>query len=147
MYYSLKKQSSLGKMTTIINGVIILLGLLIEQGNDAIAKAFYTLIYLVINSIVIDLFYIRNKRAILLITTSKGEEVSKIITLNFVRGVTRMDAKGAYTGEHKDLLYCACSSFEVVEIIKKVKDIDSHAFISVLEANKVHGNFLNKELR
>ena len=147
MYFSLKKQSSLGKVTTIINGVIIVLGLFIEQGNDAIAKAFYTLIYLVINSIVIDLFYIRNKRAILLITTSKGQEVSKIITHSFVRGVTMMDAKGAYTGEHKDLLYCACSSFEVPEITKQVKAIDEHAFITVLEANKVHGNFLNKELR
>ena len=62
MYFSLKKQSSLGKVTTIINGVIIIFGLFIEQGNDAIAKAFYTMIYLVINSIVIDLFYIRNKR-------------------------------------------------------------------------------------
>ena len=147
MYFSLKKQSSLGKMTTIINGTIILLGLIIEKGDDAIAKAFYTLIYLVINSIVIDLFYIRNKRAILLITTSKGQEVSKIITHSFVRGVTMMDAKGAYTGEHKDLLYCACSSFEVPEITNQVKAIDEHAFITVLEANKVHGNFLNKELR
>ena len=147
MYFSLKKQSSLGKVTTIINGVIIIFGLFIEQGNDAIAKAFYTMIYLVINSIVIDLFYIRNKRTILLITTSKGQEVSKIINHRFVRGVTMMDAKGGYTGEHKDLLYCACSSFEVSEITKQVKELDEHAFISVLEANKVHGNFLNKELR
>ena len=77
----------------------------------------------------------------------ENEKVTKCITHNFVRGVTMMDAKGAYTGEHKDLLYCACSSFEVPEITNRVKTIDEHAFISVLEANKVHGNFLNKELR
>ena len=80
-------------------------------------------------------------------TTSKGKEIVKVITEEFVRGVTLLDAKGGYTGEHKDLLYCACSSFEVVDIVKRVKELDNHAFISVVEANKVHGNFLNKELR
>lgn len=147
MYLSVKKQASLGKMTTIINGSIILFGLFIDGSDQAIAKTFYTLVYLVINSIVIDIFYIRNRRAILLITTSKGDEIAKEITNNFVRGVTRLDAKGGYTGEHKDFLYCACSSFEVIDIINKVKDIDPSAFVSVIEANKVHGNFLNKELR
>ena len=147
MYLSVRKQTSLGKITTIINGIIILIALVIDGTDAAIAKTFYTLVYLVINSIVIDIFYIRNRRAILFITTSKGDEVSKEITTHFVRGVTRLDAKGGYTGAHKDFLYCACSSFEVIDIIKKVKDIDEHAFVSVLEANKVHGNFINKELR
>ena len=146
MYFSIKKQGSVGKFTTIINSIVICAGLFLG-GENAIAKAFYTLVYLVINSIVIDLFYIRNKRAVLLITTSKGEQLSKEITHTFVRGVTVLEAKGAYTGEAKQVLYCACSSFEVIDITNKVKEIDDHAFISVLEANKVHGNFLNKELR
>lgn len=147
MYYSVRKQATIGKITTLLNGAILLLGLTVDGTSSAIANAFYTLVYLVINSIVIDLFYTRNRRAILFITTSKGKEVADIITHHFVRGVTSLDAKGAYTGEHKDFLYCACSSFEVVEMIKKIKTIDDHAFVSVLEASKVHGNFLNKELR
>lgn len=147
MFYSIRKQYSIGRITTAINGIIILVGLLIDGQELAIAKAFYTLIYLVLSSMVIDLFYIRNKRVILLITTNKGSEIAHEITSQFVRGVTMLDAKGGYTGEHKDFLYCACSTFEVLEIIKKIKSIDEHAFVSVIEANKVHGNFLNKELR
>ncbi len=146
MYFSIKKQGSVGKFTTIINSIVIGISLFLSTEN-AIAKAFYTLVYLVINSIVIDLFYIRNRRAVLLITTTKGEQLSKEITHNFVRGVTVMQAKGAYTGEEKQVLYCACSSFEVLDITNKVKEVDNHAFITVLEANKIHGNFLNKELR
>ena len=146
MYFSIKKQGSVGKFTTIINSIVIGAGLFLGVEN-AIAKAFYTLVYLVINSIVIDLFYIRNRRAVLLITTTKGEELAKEITHSFVRGVTVMQAKGGYTGEEKQVLYCACSSFEVIDITNKVKEIDDHAFITVLEANKVHGNFINKELR
>lgn len=146
MYFSIKKQGSVGKFTTIINSIVIVCGLFLGVEN-AIAKAFYTLVYLVINSIVIDLFYIRNKRAVLLITTSKGKQIADEINKKFVRGVTIMEAKGAYTGEAKQVLYCACSSFEVLAISNKVKEIDDHAFISVLEANKVHGNFINKELR
>lgn len=147
MYYSMKRQSSIGKITTVMNFFILFIGIFIDGTDSALSKSFYTLVYLVISSIVIDLFYIRNKRAILFITTEKGKEIVKEITEKFVRGVTFLDAKGGYTGAHKDLLYCACASFEVVDIVKKVKEIDDHAFISVVEANKVHGNFLNKELR
>ncbi|MCI5746086.1 MAG: YitT family protein [Erysipelotrichaceae bacterium] len=147
MYYSLRKQYSIGKLSVAFNAVIILVGMLIVDKEVALSKAFYTLVYLVINSTVIDLFYVRNKRAILLITTSKGKEIADEITHHFVRGVTILDSRGGYTNEHKDFLYCACSSFEVVEITKKVKSIDEHAFISVVEAHKVHGNFINKELR
>lgn len=147
MYYSIKKQGSLGKFTTIINSFIIICGLFINTGDDVIAKAFYTMIYLVINSLVIDIFYTRNKRAVLLITTTKGQEVADEITHKFIRGGTIINAKGAYTGKDRQLLYCACATFEVLEITKCIKEIDEHAFISVIEANKIHGNFLNKQLR
>lgn len=147
MYFSIKKQGTVGSFTTIINSSIILVGLFVDGTDGAIAKAFYTLVYLVINSIVIDIFYTRNKRAVLLITTSKGKEVADVITHDFVRGATIMNAQGAYTGAEKNVLYCACSSFEVANIAKKVKEIDEHAFISVLDASKIHGNFLSKELR
>lgn len=147
MYYSIKKQGTVGSFTTIINSAIILIGLFVDGTDGAIAKAFYTLVYLVINSLVIDIFYTRNKRAVLLITTTKGEEVADVITHQFIRGATIMNAKGAYTGADKNVLYCACSSFEVANIAKKVKEIDEHAFISVLDASKIHGNFLSKELR
>ena len=147
MYYSIKKQGTVGSFTTIINSAIILIGLFVDGTDGAIAKAFYTLVYLVINSLVIDIFYTRNKRAVLLITTSKGDEVADVITHQFVRGATIMSAKGAYTGADKNVLYCACSSFEVANIAKRVKEIDEHAFISVLDASKIHGNFLSKELR
>ena len=58
-----------------------------------------------------------------------------------------MDVKGGYTGNHKDLIYCACSSFEVKDIIQKVVEIDEHAFVSVIAAEKIHGNFISKVLR
>ncbi len=147
MYYSVRKQISIGRVTTLMNGVTLILGLFIDGSEMALSKAFYTLVYIVINSIVIDLFYVRNKRTILFITTSKGDEVANEIMLHFVRGVTRMDVKGGYTGNHKDLIYCACSSFEVKDIIQKVVEIDEHAFVSVIAAEKIHGNFISKVLR
>ena len=102
MYYSIKKQGTVGSFTTIINSAIILIGLFVDGTDGAIAKAFYTLVYLVINSLVIDIFYTRNKRAVLLITTTKGDEVADVITHQFVRGATIMSAKGAYTGSDKN---------------------------------------------
>ena len=147
MYFSVKKQTTVGKITTSINAFIIVLGIFVDGSDLAIAKAFYTLVYLIISSLVIDLFYNRNRRNILLITTTKGKEVSQVINNEFVRGVTTLDAKGSFTGEHKDFLYCACSLFEVNIICKRIKEVDEHAFISVVGAKKVFGNFINKDLR
>lgn len=147
VFFSIKKQKSIGQITTVINAFIILGGILVDGGESAIAKAFYTLVYIVISSIVIDLFYVRNKRKILLITTSKGNEVNTLITKKYIRGVTRMDATGGFTGDKKELLYSACLSYEVDMIIKEIKEIDEHAFVTILDANKVQGNFINKEVR
>ena len=147
MYFSVIKQITVGRLSVIINGVIILLGMLVDGEGNAIPKAFYTLVYLVISSIVIDLFYVRNKRNIVYITTSKGKEISDVINQKYIRGVTKISATGAFTGEARDLLYCACTSFEVDGIIKEITKIDEHAFISVVPANKIIGNFINKDLR
>ena len=147
MYFNFKKQVSIGKITIMLNAVVLVLGIFVDNEGNGIAKAFYTLVYLLINSIVIDLFYVRNKRNIVHIITTKGKEISEAINTNFYRGVTEMDAVGTYTGEKKQFLYCACSYFEVHDIIKLVMTIDEHAFVSVVEANRIIGNFANKNLR
>ena len=147
MYYSVTKQVSIGRLAVMFNGVIIVAGMFVDKQGGAIPKAFYTLVYLVISSLVIDLFYVRNKRNIVYVTTSKGKEISDVINRKYIRGVTKISAVGAFTGEPRDLLYCACNTFEVNGIIREVKNIDEHAFISVVPANKVIGNFINKDLR
>lgn len=146
-YFSIKKQTSIGKINMLLNGLILLLGYFVTDSDQKLALSLYTMVYIVINNVVIDLFYVRNRRTVLFIATTKGQEIANLINKKFIRGVTEFDAKGAYTGQHKDFLYCACSSFEVMDMINQIKALDEHAFITVIEASKIHGNFLNKDVR
>ena len=144
-YMSSKKQISVGRINAFVNGMIILLSIILfpEQG---ISHALYTLIYIFVNAMCIDSIYIRNRKTALSIVTNKGEEVSKFIMSKFYRGVTILDGKGAYTGNHKDFLYVVTTSFEAMLISKEVQKFDPDCFISVSSLEKVFGRFINKEV-
>ncbi len=147
MYYSIKKQSSIGRVMIILNVFILLAGIIVNGTVDGLKYAFYTLAYVITSSLAIDLFYGRNKRVLLFVITDKGKEISNVITHKFIRGVTVLDAKGAYTLQHHDYLYCACAIFEADNITKEILKMDEHAFISIVDARKVYGNFINKEIK
>lgn len=144
-YLSSRKQMTVGKINTIINGLIILISIVLfpEQG---ISHAMYTIIYILTNAMCIDAIYIRNRKTTLSIVTNKGEEVSKFIMSKFYRGVTILDGKGAYTGNHKDFLYVVTTSFEAMNICKEVQKFDPDCFITVSSLEKVFGRFINKEV-
>ncbi|KKY02974.1 MULTISPECIES: YitT family protein [Paraclostridium] len=102
--------------------------------------AMYTLIAMFLNvysmNIVKDMM--NNQKSVMLIS-SKSEEIAKCIMKDLIRGVTLIEAEGAYTHEKKQIIYCIVDSNE----IPKIKDIalehDKKAFISVNDVNEVKG--------
>ncbi len=144
-YFSSRKQVTVGKLNSIINASIIILSIILFP-SDGVDKALYTLIYIFTNSFTLDLVFNRNKKNMIHIVTNNGEAVSKFIMANFYRGVTQMDAKGAYTGNHKDFLYVIATAFESLEIAKEVKKFDPDCFITIVPVGKVYGRFVNKDI-
>ena len=143
-YYSSKKQVTVGRLNTFINAAIVILSIVLFP-DEGVEKAMYTIIYIFINSLALDTVFNRNKKNMIHIITNKGEDVSKFIMTNFYRGVTQIDAKGAYTGNHKDFLYIVATSFETLEIAKEIKKFDPDCFITVVPVSKVYGRFINRE--
>lgn len=143
-YYSSKKQVTVGRLNTFINAAIVILSIVLFP-DEGVEKAMYTIIYIFINSLALDTVFNRNKKNMIHIITNKGEDVSKFIMTNFYRGVTQIDAKGAYTGNHKDFLYIVATSFETLEIAKEIKKFDPDCFITVIPVSKVYGRFINRE--
>ncbi len=144
-YFSTKRQVPVGRYNSIINAAIIILSIILFPG-EGIEKAMYTLIYIFTNSITLDAVFSKNKKNMIHIITNKGDAVSKFIMSNFYRGVTQIDGKGAYTGNHKDFLYVIATSFESIEIAKEVKKFDPDCFVTIVPVNKVYGRFINKEV-
>ena len=55
------------------------------------------------------------------------------------RGITSLNGKGVYTGRERDILFIVCSTEELVEIQKLVREVDDKAFITVTDVREVMG--------
>ena len=143
-YFSNVKQMSVGRINAFANGMIILISIILWHNDGEIMNALFTLIFIFINAMVIDLIFVTNKKVIVTIITEKGDEIADMINKNFTRGVTRIKAVGNYSKREKDFLYTACTSMEALEISKLAIQIDEHSFTSISTAQRITGYFLNK---
>lgn len=128
----------IGRLLLIIDGIIIFISLLIFRNTEL---AFYGIFGLIVSSVVIDFFMDRlNSSKLALVVTEKGEEISNAIMVNSRRGVTILDAKGAYSKNNKKLLICAIKNRQMPDFHKMITDADENAFIIFLKSEKIFGS-------
>ena len=125
---AVKPHLSIGFVTMAIDLLIILLGVL------------YGLISAFVTSVVIDkIMYGMGAGKLILIITTKAEEVSKKIDQISGRGSTAIRAIGTYTKEEKDVLLCACSSSQAYSVRSAAHEVDPDAFVMLTETSEVFG--------
>ena len=73
------------------------------------------------------------------IISDKYKEISDAIMIRMGRGVTGLAAKGMYSDETKNMLFCVVSRKEIVEIKEIVSEYDPKAFFIVSDAREVFG--------
>ncbi|MBR4172778.1 MAG: YitT family protein [Clostridia bacterium] len=128
----------IGRLLLIIDGVIIFISVLVFKNTEL---AFYGIFGLIVSSVVIDYFMDRlNQSKLALVVTENGEELSKAIMKNSRRGVTILDAKGAYSGSDKKLLVCAIKNRQMPDFHKMITEADKNAFIIFLSSEKIFGS-------
>ena len=74
-----------------------------------------------------------------IIITCYPEPVSQTILKDMERGVTTLDARGAYTGAERAMLYCVITRSEVALLKNLVREADPDAFIVIGQAHEVLG--------
>ena len=136
-YLSIKFQLSIGSIGIIMNAIILGISLLIFDPEFA----FYTLLSFFVANMLIEKLHTAYKRVRLDILTVKGDEVKDAIIKNFIRGVTIIDGKGAYTGEHRSILWMITQTHEVYDIERLILEIDPHAFITMSPIHHRNGKF------
>ncbi|WKV09636.1 YitT family protein [Thermoanaerobacterium sp. CMT5567-10] len=126
----------LGKTNLYINFFIVLAGAIFI----GLKSALYTLVSMSINSFVLDKTINGfNRRKMLFIITNEEEKISNAIMNDLKRGVTFIQAEGAYTKTNRRILYCVVSLSQIPYIKHLVYSIDSNAFISILDVSEVRG--------
>ena len=126
-----------------MNFVVVLVGSTIF----GVTKGMYTLIAMYIGYQMVDKVVLGfdTKKQIIIISKEYGKIAQKIL-VDPHRGVTMLNARGAFTGEQKEVLYVVAYSRQVVRIKQVVKEIDEKAFISISDMVEVSGKgFVNNE--
>ncbi len=155
-YFANKKSEGVGKYNVLFNVIVVsfyfILNLIHPSTNIDIANTNYTsanvattsfissVTYLVMNSFVIDLINVRNKKSQVQIITN-DEELAKILISNFPHGATTIKGVGVYSQSEKSIIYMTVSSNEVNDVVRLTHQVDPKAFINVYDLRQVFGKF------
>ncbi len=126
------------------NIVLVLDALVVVAGTAFVYKDIDSLIYgtmiAVIIAIVVDkLLYRTSSGKVTLIVTDKGQEMCDAISVTTDRGSTILNGIGSYTGDNKDVVFCACNNKQMYGIRKLAKKVDPDCFFVIMESNEVVG--------
>ncbi len=125
----------IGRFSIFIN--FFILGLSI--GVIGLESVVYGAVGLYVNGITVDsVTHNFDKRKQAVIITNIPDEVSNFIT-SLGKGVTRIEGKGAYTGQERPILFTLLSPRHVVMLKKFLKEKDERAFVSICDASEVLG--------
>ena len=139
-----------GKLILLMDVVIILSSMLFPSyyvGTDTVipfseklATSIYGLILITVNGYSIDLFLSGTKQSVqVFIFSKKYAEIADAVTGNMGRGVTRIQAEGWYTKSESDILMILARKTDLNLLLRYVKTIDPHAFLSVSNVMGVYG--------
>lgn len=130
------KGISMGQFILCLDAVIIGLALIYIP----VEKVLYTLVTVFISSKLIDFIQdgAYSARAFTIISNESGR-IAASITKELDRGVTLMPAKGAFSGEQKEIVYCVVQRQEIRRLKTIIRNIDPRAFIVISEVDDVLG--------
>lgn len=75
----------------------------------------------------------------LMIISDQADAIAQRIITDIERGATLLEAKGAYTGERRGMIYCVVTRAQVAQVKLIVSSLDERAFITVSDAHEVTG--------
>lgn len=159
-YVSLRKSTTAGKYSVMINAVIITMFYLIygfgggtssgfagySTWATAFACVFFSVVYLFTVMLVVDAINVRNKKVQIEVNTT-NQELPRLLLARIPHGLTVVKAKGAYSGQDRLLLYLVVSSLEVKSALKLIKEVDPTSFVTVKSLIQVYGRFFSQKVR
>ena len=126
-----------GAIIVLIDAIVVIISTIVF---GEIEIGLYSAIAIYIMGKVIDLFFEGIDFAkMIIIISSKFQEISDEINKEVKRGTTAIYGRGMYREEEKKLLLCVASRGEVREIRKIVNEIDRNAFLIITNAREVYG--------
>lgn len=127
----------LGKIILSFDLITIFFAIFVYKRIDV---GLYSVIALWISSVIVD--YVLeglNFAKLIFVISDKSLEISKKINTELVRGATLIDGFGAYTNEHKNIVFCTIKKNEIPKFKDIVKKVDINAFFLITDVREVFG--------
>ena len=138
-----KKQYKSSSLILTFDTIIIALNVIFFKNIEI---GLYSAIAIFLMGKMIDLIFEGvNFTKVIFIISPKYEEIAGQISATVNRGSTGLFSKGMYTDQEKLTLLCVGSRTEAYEMQTIAKEIDSGAFIIILNAREVIGKGFNKK--
>lgn len=152
LIYTKFRNVSPGKVIFALDVVIICSSLLVPSYQvvdgvetlvdwpDKVLAVVFGFLLVVITSSVLDMYLSGSKQSVqLFILSKKSEEIADAITTQLHRGVTMLDGMGWYTKEPTKVLMVITRKTDLNLMLRYIKALDPHAFLSVSSVNGVFG--------
>ena len=73
------------------------------------------------------------------IISDKAEEIGQELIEKLDISVTYLHGVGGYSGTKKTIIYCVVSRLELAKMKEIIKNIDTHAFITIVDVHEAYG--------
>ena len=136
-----RRGMSVGTVSMIFNVFVVSLSALFF----GVEIAMYTIIYIAVFSMLTDKSIAGlGKNFTVMIITNEPDELKKVIFDHLHRGVTILRGKSAFSGDQKDVLYCAINQYELAVLKDMVYSIDPNVFMTIHETTEIYGHFRDR---
>ena len=126
-----------GTLLLVVDGLVVAVAVLVFKDIEV---ALYSTIAIVVSSKVIDALAQGVDYAKVVYTvTDKGEEVSRALTENTIRGTTLLPARGGWTGAGKQMVITVTRRNVLAQTLRIIKQADPASFTYVTDSTEVHG--------
>lgn len=126
-----------GRLMLLIDAFVILLSAVVFHNVEC---ALYAVVYTFVASTLIDvLVYGGAGGKLVLIFSSRHEEIVSGVLNTLQRGVTKLHSQGGYNGIEGEVLVCAVRRTEVYPLRSLVQQLDPSAFLVIAKAEEVLG--------
>lgn len=130
------KHVEISKLLLCIDGTIISIGVIVFGVRPTLYAIMSSFILTKVIGIVIDGFDFA--KAVFIIS-DKYDEIGHSILNIIDRGATSLDAKGMYTQNKKNVIFCIVKQKQIPELKEMVANIDESAFVVIANVSEVIG--------
>ncbi len=111
------------------------------------SSAMYSILTYFIASKVIDAVMegLNSSKSVRIIS-NEANLIGKALIEKLDISVTYLKGIGGYSGQEKDIIYCVISRLELPKMLDIIKEIDSRAFVSVVDVHETYGGRFRKKV-